>query len=418
MFRWLIRNTGNILLSIILALVVWVVAVNEANPNRQDVFRSIPIVYVNQPPNTIVYDPSATAVDVTLRAPESAWAMLNARVMSATIDLSQPETGDQARAVTFNVPDRTVRVVRIDPLAIRLKLEPVGRTEVPVSVSLIGEPALGYRLRNTVTDPERVSVTGPASWVNQVARAAAEFSVQNARAPLSETLTLRPVDAAGQVVPNVKIDPDRTQLSVGIEQLGGFRDLAVKIELTGTIASGYRIVDVNVTPPVVTMFGAPAALESMQGFVETERINIKGAQATVEKDALLDLPLGVTMLGQQTVRVSVKIEPIVGSLTVPSRPITIGLQSGLAARVAPESVDVILVGALPVLDTLKLDRDVRVILDLSGLGIGTYQLTPTVETPVGIVAQSILPSKLQVTIDRAPRETPTPAPSATPTKRP
>jgi YbbR domain-containing protein len=418
MFRWLIRNTGNILLSIILALVVWVVAVNEANPNRQDVFRSIPIVYINQPPNTIVYDPSATAVDVTLRAPESAWAMLNARVMSATIDLSRPETGDQAREVTFNVPDRTVRVVRIDPLTIRLKLEPVGRTEVPVSVNLIGEPALGYRLRDTVTDPDRVSVTGPASWVNQVTHVAAEFSVQNARATLSETLALKPVDASGQVVPNVKIDPDRTQLSVGIEQLGGFRDLAVKIELTGTIASGYRIVDVNVTPPVVTMFGAPAALESMQGFVETERINIKGAQATVEKDALLNLPPGVTMLGQQTVRVSVKIEPIVGSLTVPSRPITIGLQSGLAARVAPESVDVILVGALPVLDTLKLDRDVRVILDLSDLGIGTYQLTPTVETPVGIVAQSILPSKLQVTIDRAPRETPTPAPSATPTKRP
>jgi YbbR domain-containing protein len=133
---------------------------------------------------------------------------------------------------------------------------------------------------------------------------------------------------------------------------------------------------------------------------------------------LLNLPTGVALLGQQSVRVTVKIEPIVGSLTVPSRPITVGLQAGLEARVSPETVEVILVGALPVLDSIDLERDVRVILDLSNLDIGTHQLTPKVETPEGVVAQSILPATVQVTIERAPRVTPAPSPLPTPTRRP
>src|SRR3990172_6601682 len=124
MLRWLTRHIGNILLSIVLALVVWVVAVNEANPNREDTFRAIPLVFVNQPPDTIVYDLSATAVDVRLRAPESAWTSLSARVISATIDLGRGAPGEDLHTVDINVPDPvggTVRVVRVEPAAISLK---------------------------------------------------------------------------------------------------------------------------------------------------------------------------------------------------------------------------------------------------------------------------------------------------------
>jgi YbbR domain-containing protein len=71
-----------------------------------------------------------------------------------------------------------------------------------------------------------------------------------------------------------------------------------------------------------------------------------------------------------------------------------------------------------VLETIDLGRDVRVILDLSDLGIGTHQIEPRVETPEGIVARSVLPATVQVIIERAPRGTPTPTASPTPTRRP
>ena len=421
MFRWLAHNLGNILLSIGLAVVVWVIAENEANPNQENTFTAIPIGFVNQPPDTVAYDASAVAVDVTLSAPETTLATLSARVISATLDLSATTSGDGLYRVSVGVPEslrRTVRVVRVEPASISVKVEPRRSVHIPVEVSLVGEPPVGYRVGRIVMRPVTVTVTGPESWVGRVAQAAGEFSVQNASAPLSQTLALKPVDADGQTVPHVKLEPERAALNVNIEQLVGFANLAVKVELTGTQASGYRLLEVNVTPPNVTVQGAPSALAALPGFVETESIDITGAQADIDKEMPLDLPPEVALVGQQSVRVRVKIEPISGSLIVPIRPVTIGLQSGLAARVSPETVDVILQGALPVLETIVLEQDVRVILDLTDLGIGTHQIEPRIETPPGIVAQNILPPTVQVIIERAPRGTPTPSPSPTPTKRP
>ncbi|HLF25171.1 MAG TPA: CdaR family protein [Anaerolineae bacterium] len=419
MLRWLAQNIGNILLSLILAVVVWVVAVNEANPYRQDVLRGIPLIILNQPRGTIVYDLSTTAVDVTLSAPESVWAAFNTRIISATLDLSAAQPGDDLHNVEVNILSdsiaRVTRVVRVDPPAIRLKLEPVNTVQTPVEVNLVGEPPVGYRISATVTQPMTVTARGPASLLSQVAAAVGEFSIQNARGSISETLALRPVDANGQLLPDiVRLEPNQAQLTVSIEQLAGFRDLAVKIELTGTLASGYRLVEVNATPPSVTVFGSPQALEALPGFVETEPVDLNGAQSDIERDVQLDLPAGVALSGQQSVRVTVRIEPIVSSLTIPSRPIAIGLRPRLAATVSPETVQVILVGALPVLDSIDLERDVRVIVDLTGLGIGTHQVAPRVEVPPGVVAQSILPPTVQVVIENAPRGTVTPRPTLRP----
>jgi hypothetical protein len=72
-----------------------------------------------------------------------------------------------------------------------------------------------------------------------------------------------------------------------------------------------------------------------------------------------------------------------------------------------------------------LPSDVIVRIDLTGLAIGTYQLTPVVIVAgQGVVVQSILPGTVEVIITRdtgataTPTLTPTPTPTATPTQTP
>jgi len=426
MLRWLARNLWNILLSVVLAVVVWVIAVNEANPNREGAFPRVPIAFVNQPPDTIVYDVSSSTVDVTISAPEETWADLSDNVVTATVDLSQPR---ELYPVQPGVPDaiqRLVRIVRVEPASISAKVEPRQSVSLPVEVNLVGEPARTHKIGHVAMQPPTATVTGPESWVSQVAKVTTEFSVQGLSQPISQTMALRAFDANGQVVPNVQVVPDRARLAVDFEQQAGFRNLSVKVEMTGTQASGYRLAGVDVFPPTVTLIGSPGALEALPAFAATEPIDISGARADIEKDVPLTLPPDVALFDRQSVRVVVKVEPIVGSLTIPSQPVVIGLGPGLAARISPETVDVILEGALPVLETIDpslgsgqaLGQDVRVILDLSDLGIGTHQIEPRVETPEGVVARSVLPATVQVIVERAPRGTPTPAASPTPTRRP
>jgi YbbR domain-containing protein len=83
----------------------------------------------------------------------------------------------------------------------------------------------------------------------------------------------------------------------------------------------------------------------------------------------------------------------------------IGLDPRLEAQISPTTVDIILSGPLPLLDQLT-TKDVRVFIDLTGLGIGTHQLDPQVEILIPeISVESINPTSIEVVI--TPPQTPT-----------
>jgi YbbR domain-containing protein len=80
------------------------------------------------------------------------------------------------------------------------------------------------------------------------------------------------------------------------------------------------------------------------------------------------------------------------------------------AAISPNSVDVILSGPLPLLDSLSA-ADVQAEIDLQDLGIGSHQITPKVKLSSSeIRVESVLPVTLEVTI--------TPSKGATPTAKP
>jgi hypothetical protein len=73
--------------------------------------------------------------------------------------------------------------------------------------------------------------------------------------------------------------------------------------------------------------------------------------------------------------------------------------------VSPEVADVILSGPLPELQNLD-PEDVRVVLDLLGLRLGTHKLQPTVLLPEGskLEIKTIQPETIEVTIQIPPTE--------------
>jgi len=103
----------------------------------------------------------------------------------------------------------------------------------------------------------------------------------------------------------------------------------------------------------------------------------------------------------------VGISPIQSNLTLSDIKIeVVGLTEGWSAQISPAEVDVILSGPAPLLDSLLL-QDIRVIVDVTNLGAGVYQLTPKVEILVAdIVVETVLPNTVEVTI--SPAATPTP----------
>jgi len=256
-----------------------------------------------------------------------------------------------------------------------------------------------------------VTVKGPTSYVTRVVEAYTTLSIEGAEENVDETLTIRPRDDEGDSVPYVSLTPNSVDVRIPIEPSGYHSTLAVKAVLTGEVASGYRITDIALDPPTVTIFGDPADLAALEeGFIETKPINVAGAQRDVVVRPGLGVPPKVTVVPGQQVEVRVSVEAIQSSLTITSTPELQGLEPAYTATLSPDVVQVVLNGPLPRLESLGPD-DVRVVLDLFELSVGTHQIEPEIIAPEEVTPQSVIPATVQVRI--APVPTPTPLPEST-----
>jgi YbbR domain-containing protein len=195
----------------------------------------------------------------------------------------------------------------------------------------------------------------------------------------------------------VTAEPAQVQVVVPVEQWPGRKEVAVRVKLEGRPADGYRLSSVKVDPSTIVLQGDTTMLADVPGYVETEPLTLDGATADVRLRLKLLLPDGVSSFDGDTVVATAGITPIEGGVTVSQPLIQQGLGPGLRAQSALQSVDVILSGPLPLLDSLNQD-DVFAILDLSGLITGTHTLQPKVVLPDGIRLQSVIPEMVEVVI--------------------
>lgn len=414
MLRWFWSNLSSLVLALVLAIGVWIVAVTNENPTEVRELSPVPIQYSGLRQGLLIVggEPPSTGT-VSIRAPLSVWELIGSQSVSLRVDLSGLAEGTHRVPVEPQLSVRPARVTESDPAEVQLTIERAATDSWDIEVVTIGEPQLGYRVSNADAVPNRTILVGPVSLVDQVAAVRAEVNVTDRRENLDQQVELTPVDAEGDPIQGLELDPPNVTVSVAIEPRERFRLVSVVPSLEGEESladSGYRLTDVSVTPEVVTVFSSdPRALEALPGFVLTLPLDLTGATGNLERRLSLDLPPEISPVEGQGVLVRVSISPVEGTITV-SRPIEVrGLAEGLFAQFSPTEVDIILTGPLPTLNALR-NEDVRVIVDLLDLAPGTHQVQPEVIiAPTDVEHEPIFPATIRVTITNVPPQ-PTPTP--------
>lgn len=410
MLNWFLNNLKTFLLACAMAVTVWVSAVTTADPDEVRAYpRTIPLEVLGQDPRLVIVGTLPERVNVTLRAPRSVWEQLTASEgqVRAFLDLSGLEAGRHRLQVQVQVAVQPTRIVSITPSVLDVNLELLATKTLPIELSLRGEPAIGYEAGPPRLTPQQVTLVGPQSRVAQVVSVRSDLSIAGVRQDVQTTLALRLLDASGLTVNGLMVKPETVQVFIPITQQGGYRDIAVKVNVRGQVAPGYRLTTISVFPPVLTVYSPdPMLVKNLPGYIETEPLNLNGASQEIDTRLALVLPEGVSVVGEQTVRVQVGVDAIEGSLSLSDVVITVvGLPSGLEAVISPERLDVILTGPLPLLDKLNA-TDVRFFVDLTGLAIGTHQVVPQAQIFVAdIQVQSFNPGTVEVIL--RPASTPT-----------
>jgi YbbR domain-containing protein len=412
--RRLLNNLGVIILSLLLAFVIWVSATLQADPFDTHAVPNVPITIVNQPENTVLLEPISDSVLVSVRAPSSVLADLEVSDFEATMDLTEVEPGTATLVpvrVTTSNPD--VRIEGWDPEAQTVQLEMILTAAIAVELEIQGEVATGYESNSAIVIPNQVQVTGPESLLSQVTIMEGSIDIEGAREDVVEQVVVKPLDAEGRLVPGLQWAPDRVQVRVPVQRRLGFKpDVEVVPDVRGEPEPGYRLGSVSVAPSTVTLFGLPSVLNQLPGFVETLPISVTGATEDLLEYSFLKVPDTVAVVGADFVTVTVEVLPIQSS-----RPMTVpveiqGLRAEWIAIPSPDVVNVILEGPDLVITDLT-SGDVRAIVDLFGYTPGVYRVEPNIVAPESVTVVSIIPETIEVVI--APSPTPTPTLTVSPT---
>ena len=389
--------------AIFLAIAVWILAVTSTDPVQQrSLGRTVDIELAGLNSSLVITSEVPETVSITLSAPSSVWGsdLTASNAIRAIADLSGLDAGEHIVPVNLQISARPVKVVSYTPDEIEVTIEEIYTESFAIELIQPSSPAIGYEAGSPELNKVTASVKGPASLVDQVTGVRAILDISLATDDIDTDLELRAVNANGVNVNGVVVSPEQVNVKVEITQRGGYRNLPVKVVTSGQPRSGFNLTNITNDPLIVTLFSTdPERVNELPGFIETVALDLEDAMEDMLVSLPLNLPPGVTVVGDPSVKVTVSIASIQGSRTLTNMPIEIvGLDENLQAVFAPDLVDIILSGPLPTLDQL-IFGNVRVFIDLTGFEEGTYQLTPSAEVNVqGVLVQSILPSTIEVTI--------------------
>jgi YbbR domain-containing protein len=410
--RKLLKNMPTFLLALVLAFTAWVAAVNSSDPNEMKSYsQPVPIHILGQNPQMVVQGDIASSVNVTLNAPRSSWSTLNTQAnrIKAYIDLSGLATGTYQVPVQVQVDVKPMQVISISPLTVTVTLEELSSKTLPVSLVTTGEPDIGYETGKPSMDPGSCTVSGPASLVNQVSQIRATVSLLQANEPIQVTLPLQAVDSNGEPVDGLTYSPKSVDAAIPLTQKGGYRNVVVKVITQGKLADGYRLTNISVNPPTVTVYSSdPTKVDALPGYVETQPITLESLRNDINIPIDLNLPEGISLVGQQQVTIQIGVNSIQSSVSFSKLKITVeNLPAGMTAQISPEVVDVIISGPLPVLDKIKAEN-IQVIVDLKDKIPGTYQVVPAIiSNSDEVTVESVLPGTVEVVVQSI---TPSPKP--------
>ncbi len=402
-FKTSLADLMALLLSLLLAIVIWVNAQQGDDPIVRRALQ-IPVEFIGVPENVRIIEPSNlnnVAVVVVYEGPTSIVDTLTAADFSATVDLSQTAYGQgQLAPVVVRAGNDQITLDPPTPSEISVHLEELVTKEIPVALDLRGSVPRGYTTSEPLIEPPLITVKGIASDVERLdlARVTVFLSAEDTQ---TKVVTPQPIfyDQQGRVtgVSNLEVSQNQVTVTIPIQESADFANRVISVNLVGEPAPGYRVLNTSVNPPSVLVTGRPSQLE-LPFRVQTEPIDVTGLTETFSTRISLVLPAGITLDEVQEIVATVEIEPF-SSTKVFNRPVEVlGLDDQLEAIVQPETARVVLFGPLPVLDALP-EQEVEVTVDTFGLAEGTYELEPTVTIPErGLEIRSVQPALLTVII--------------------
>lgn len=399
---FLIHNWPLKLAAVVLATVLYAGLVASRDSDTYP--GPIEVAAVNQPSGTVVTNQLRPVEQVRYIAPADV-GRLTADDFRATVDLaSLHPTGEPVSVRVSVVPtDPRVTILEIRPQVIQVVLDRRISATVPVRVARGAVPA-GLDAGQTVFSPVTAIVTGPAGAVLRVVAVRVNVALDPGGIDFDRDVEADPIDAAGEVVHGVDVEPRSIHVTVPLFTNRESRTLPVNPLVSGTPAPGFRIAAIEVDPLVVSVEGDAEDLNQLVQ-ADTAPVAVFGATRDVTATVVLALPTGVVPLGVTTVTVVVRVQAVTETRTFTAGFRLDGREPGLLYDLSGTTALITLFGSVADLDRLAA-APLVVGVNVAGLGPGVHEVPVVPSLSSGVTVAALAPATVTVTV----RQAATPAP--------
>lgn len=396
------------ILSLAIAVLIWLIVRNVQDPVIVQTFYDIPVTLVNESYLSnnmkipLLIDGDDT-VKVRIKAEESVIKELKKEDIVAQADMTQIYMDATPKMVPVEVTCKGIADdnITVTPRNIQVDIENQTSVEKTIAVNT-GDttPDKDYEVGSLQANPEKVTISGPESIINKIDKVVAK------------------IDVTGMKESNVELDSelkiyDKNQDELSEKQLSylnlaGVQDNKIKIqaqfwkvqknvkigsEYSGSPQYGYEVDSVSVVPETLSLAGTDEALQKLA--VEGNTLTISASYIDVSgKDSDFDVKVDISELLPEnmklardinsTVIATVKILPY-NSRDYEVSPTQIKVENkpeNMNYKFEPDKIVARIKAKEEDLDNLKTD-DIQMKIDLKDAKAGENTLPVTVTLPEG-----------------------------------
>jgi len=183
--NWLLK-----FISLAFAVVLWFFVMGES---RMEVNHIVPLEYQNLPDGLMIANDIPSSVAIRISGPRAMQMNLNPGDIRLAVDLkglSAGVTSFRRLEESLNLPSG-LKITRISPSYVDVKLERVRERQVPVRVILTGEPAPGFIVKSFKATPAKVTVSGAESELKLVSEVVTEgIDLTHVQESFSQTVAI------------------------------------------------------------------------------------------------------------------------------------------------------------------------------------------------------------------------------------
>ncbi len=396
----LISNWGLKLISVVFAIILWLVVVNIDDPVTTKKFKNIPVDILSE--NLIaeageVYEvlDKSDYVTITVKAKRSVVESLSETDFKASADFSE-RIAENSIPIKVEATKRAgdIEEIYLQNNTVKITVEKKVYKDVKVELQVTGKTADGYMVGSVSTTPEVVKIAGPASVISKVERIVVPVDVNGASEDISITAPGKFIGKGDKEVPKDRIEGDIENINISVHLLHT-KSIDLNLTTQGEPAADYWCQEILYEPTTITVAGEPHELEQISTLViPSGEIDITGARENIIKEIdvtkYLPATLQVCNTAERVIRVTVVIAALDGKeFRIPVGDVDIlNTPAGLNTVVdTSRYVTVIVKGNSDALNSLSSD-DIKVAVDLKGREAGIYNLQAEVTVPNGYVVMN------------------------------